>query len=392
MYRVVSACLCAMIVGEWLGMATAFRHPIQNTRLEPLYMLPSSARTFSSKNLYLLGGTKVGKYAGRLWVKHTDELREQSELVSEQQTSTDRERLQLKKTLFARSAACDRGFNASPRERGAILQIVGELSSLSPELSPTRNFYHSSVTGVLSVADDTANSTSESFSTYPSDVPLEGAWQMVFTNAYDVLLLGGNPLINVQGVYQILTREGKAVNIIDVCPRIQALLPPRLVGEGSTLRLKVNIDASVRSANQVTLKFRSVEFKPLTLAGRSVVSLLPALKAVLPQSLLDSAPAKRVVNAASSAFPRRVRALLPFGTSDEQGDDMADGFNGGDDGDGDERGAVDGGDKGEEVGLPRGYFDILYLDEECLIIDQGAQGGVFVLVRSSEPMQSYLDV
>jgi hypothetical protein len=47
----------------------------------------------------------------------------------------------LKTRLFARAAACDRGFGASPRDRREIADIVDELKKLSPETVPTRGLY-----------------------------------------------------------------------------------------------------------------------------------------------------------------------------------------------------------------------------------------------------------
>ena len=37
-----------------------------------------------------------------------------------------------------------------------------------------------------------------------------------------------------------------------------------------------------------------------------------------------------------------------------------------------------------------GYFDILYLDDDCLIIKQNQPGGMFINIRSNEPMYSFL--
>ena len=51
-----------------------------------------------------------------------------------------------------------------------------------------------------------------------------------------------------------------------------------------------------------------------------------------------------------------------------------------DGGDGTARGNIDG----------PGYFDVLYLDEDCLIISQNAPGGIFVNVRDdSQSVESF---
>lgn len=69
---------------------------------------------------------------------------------------------ELKLRLFALSAACDRGFAASPRERERILGLASDLASLSPTAVPTRNFGASAL--------DAEQNT-----------PLSGSWRMVFT-------------------------------------------------------------------------------------------------------------------------------------------------------------------------------------------------------------------
>jgi hypothetical protein len=50
-------------------------------------------------------------------------------------------RMTLKTLLFARAAACDRGFGASARDREEIRLIVDELSKLAPEAIPTRGLF-----------------------------------------------------------------------------------------------------------------------------------------------------------------------------------------------------------------------------------------------------------
>jgi hypothetical protein len=51
------------------------------------------------------------------------------------------ERAQLKSSLFAKSAACDRGFGASTKDREEIASIVAKLGALSPNPEPTRGLF-----------------------------------------------------------------------------------------------------------------------------------------------------------------------------------------------------------------------------------------------------------
>lgn len=234
--------------------------------------------------------------------------------------STAQQRQELKLKLFALSAACDRGFGAVPSDKAEIERIVMQLKKVSPIKNPTKNLYP--------------------LTTSPLDpTPLEGAWRMVYTSALDVLSLAANPLAIVQSVYQCFYRDGSAVNVINLAPRFQALLPSSIVGEGSTVRLKVMTKAFARNESRIGLSFRRVEVKPMKLFNRDVTTLLPPLGATLPQTTL-------------------------FGAA-------------------------------EDIGLlyeknSPGYFDVLYLDEDCLIIQQAQPGGIFVSIRSPEPIDSFL--
>lgn len=234
--------------------------------------------------------------------------------------STAQQRQELKLKLFALSAACDRGFGAVPADKAEIERFVMQLKKVSPIKNPTKNLYP--------------------LTTSPLDpTPLEGAWRMVYTSALDVLSLAANPLAIVQSVYQCLYRDGSSVNVINLAPRLQALLPASIVGEGSSVRLKVMTKAFARNESRIGLSFRRVEVKPMKLFNRDVTSVLPPLGATLPQTTL-------------------------FGAA-------------------------------EDIGLlyeknSPGYFDVLYLDEDCLIIQQAQPGGIFVSIRSPEPIDSFL--
>ena len=46
--------------------------------------------------------------------------------------------MELKASLFAEAATCDRGFSAGPSQRGKIDEIIDSLAKLSSESEPTR--------------------------------------------------------------------------------------------------------------------------------------------------------------------------------------------------------------------------------------------------------------
>ena len=138
----------------------------------------------------------------------------------------------LKTQLFARCAACDRGYGANNNDRLLISDLVSELQLLSPEKTPTSGLFPN-------------NNTID-------NAPIEGVWQMVYTSAFDVLSLAASPLTIVQGIYQVICANGTVVNVIDLAPRTQALLPVQLQKTlGSTLRAKVLINGRARSDQRV---------------------------------------------------------------------------------------------------------------------------------------------
>ena len=209
----------------------------------------------------------------------------------------------LKTKLFSLAAAVDRGFGAKSFERDEILSIVDELKNMSPNAIPTVGLY--------------PNNSAEQIA------PIEGVWKMVYTTAFDVLTLNASPLTIVQSIYQVINKDGTSLNIIDLAPRFEALLPvglPQGLGR-STLRLKVKTFAQARSrSNRVGLNFLGASARPLTALGIDATAL-PALGFDFPQ-------------------------LNLFGGSENSTRDDSPGF-----------------------------FDILYLDENCLIISQNEPGG-----------------
>eukprot|EP01039_Chlorochromonas_danica_P000944 gene944-1026_t len=230
-------------------------------------------------------------------------------------------RRELKSKLFSLSATCDRGFSAKPVDRQQIETLVDQLKALSPEKNPTRNLYP--------------------FTQSPLEkAPLEGAWRMIYTSAADIVKLAANPLAQVEAVHQLLYRDGSSVNAINLTPRLERMLPDRLVGQGTVFRLKVFSKAIARNESRIGLSFRKVELKPLSLLSRNVADVLPPLRASIPQTALFGAD-------------REELGLL------------------------------------YEKNTPA-YFDVLYLDDDCLIIQQNNPGGLFIGIRTSEPLDSFL--
>jgi PAP_fibrillin len=153
--------------------------------------------------------------------------------------------------------------------------------------------------------------------------PLAGSWRMVWTTASDVLVLGASPVATVGAIYQIFDPLPVVTNVIDFIPRIQALLPPSIV-PSTLVRAKVQTKASLRPgfSNRVGLWFEAVNLQPVQVLGMDATSL-PPFAANLPK--------------------------LP------------------------------GTDGNNESGP--GYFDVTYLDDELLIIQQNSPGGLFALVK-----------
>ena len=236
------------------------------------------------------------------------------------------EREQLKSKLFGRSAACDRGFGASTKDREEIASLVLKLSSLSPEKVPTR--------GINPFRSATAPNGEMMLGT---EAPIVGAWQMVYTTAFDVLSLGASPFTLLQGIYQVLYANGTSVNVIDLAPRLQAIIPVQLQMDRdltSTLRARVFTTAKARSDDRIGLTFKKV-----------------------------AVSASKFLNFDVSKFPK-FGVTFPTSTKIGAGSDTSD--------------------------TDPGYFDVLYLDADCLIIRQNAPGGIFVNVRSEEPMSTFL--
>ena len=226
------------------------------------------------------------------------------EIIDVNPVDLDLKRAQLKTQLLQRVSRLDRGYGSTEADRQSVDSIVQKLRQVNPSKdSATDNLFPNASDG---------------------ECKIEGVWSMAYTTAFDVLTLNANPLTIVQQIRQVISRDGRSVNVIDLVPRVQSLLPYSVVGKGSTIRLKVFTSAFARGASRVGLTFKRLESQLLSLFSVDINLRLLGID-----------------------FPQ-----------------VASGFGGGADG--------------------PGFFDVWYLDEDLLIISQNQPGGFFVNVRSSE--------
>lgn len=169
---------------------------------------------------------------------------------------------------------------------------------------------------------DAANGVDGSYTV--GKVPLEGIWRMVWTTALDVLNLAGNPLAAPGAIYQKI-EPPIATNIIDFIPRYQSFLPT--VFPSSLIRAEVQTRASARQgfSNRVGLDFEAVKLAPVEVLGLNA-GILPPLNLNLPRIKVSDLP-------------------------------------------------------GVDPNNSPGFFDVVYLDNDMLIIKQNAPGGMFVSIK-----------
>ena len=171
-----------------------------------------------------------------------------------------------------------------------------------------------------------------------ADAPLKKCWRLVYTSASDVSTLAANPISSLGGIYQDARELPVIVNVIDQFPRLLANLPPDAASRfATTTRLRVQTRARPRGASRVGLSFERVGAEQLSLFGREVPDWLPRPAVDLPQLGLD--------------LQRRL-----FGMSEEEE-----------------------GDPRDSEKNPA-FFDVMFLDEELLVIKQGSPGGMFAAV------------
>eukprot|EP00631_Chrysoreinhardia_giraudii_P005369 CAMPEP_0197418236 /NCGR_PEP_ID=MMETSP1170-20131217/4032_1 /TAXON_ID=54406 /ORGANISM="Sarcinochrysis sp, Strain CCMP770" /LENGTH=268 /DNA_ID=CAMNT_0042945265 /DNA_START=25 /DNA_END=831 /DNA_ORIENTATION=+ len=189
---------------------------------------------------------------------------------------------------------------------------------------------------IEAVVDDLA---AQNPTTNPAEDPgLRRCWKLVYTSAADVSSLNANPLVQCNAIYQDARAWPQVVNVIDTSPRVLGLAPPQIASRVETAaRLKVFTDATPKSPTRVTLLFQRLEIEPKKVLGEDLA--LPSLGFDLPKLPDD------FVNA----------ALDLFGTADQ----------------------------------PRetpNYFDVRYLDDEFLVIQQASPGGLFVAVAVNDEL------
>ena len=204
-----------------------------------------------------------------------------------------------------------------------------EIEALLDELSP------------LSPTDEPTRGLAEG----AADAPLRKCWRLVYTSASDVSTLAANPLASLGGIYQDARELPVVVNVIDSFPRLLANLPPDAASRlATTTRLRVQTRARPRSATRVGLSFERVGAEQLAVLGQAVPDWLPRPAVDLPQLGLDVQ--RRIFNVGDEEDPRDAASNPAF-------------------------------------------FDVMYLDDELLVIKQGSPGGMFAAVAVDELAKGY---
>ena len=127
--------------------------------------------------------------------------------------------------------------------------------------------------------------------------------------------------------------------------RLLANLPPDAASKlATTTRLRVQTRARPRSATRVGLSFERVGAEQLAILGQEVPDWLPKPKVDLPQIGLDVQ--RQIFNVGDDEDPRDAASNPAF-------------------------------------------FDVMFLDEELLVIKQGSPGGMFAAVAVDELAKGY---
>jgi hypothetical protein len=285
----------------------------------------------------------------------------------------------LKRQLIELCATYDRGFGASTTARQTINMILQQLQSY--HTTPTQQQQqqqqqqqHTTTTMTAATTMTVASPTSiQNTNNKKNDEnhhgTIVGNWRMIYTTALDVLSLQASPFFMVGAIYQVYTAPtttttttttttgGTVINIIDFIPRFQSLFfQPNLLLPSSSwnwkppntlLRVQVSTRACVpkeQQANRIGLIFDSVSIQPIEVLGLNS-TMLSSLFPFLPPPLL------------SFDLPK----LPTFGTTPSSSTSSS----------------------SSSVTTATGYFDVTYLDEELLIIQQNAPGGIFCLLRTN---------
>jgi hypothetical protein len=217
----------------------------------------------------------------------------------------------LKARLLTLCAAYDRGYGVTPSARRRVDDLVAELTEINPTMDAARG-----------IDGDGNNAVGDN----ANDIPLRGIWRMVWTTAVDVLNLGANPVVAPAAIYQDISDPPTAVNIIDLVPRLQSLLPGL---PATVFRAEVTTTASsrVNMPGRVGLVFNSVRIRPVQVLG------------------LQASDAPFPVPPIGIDLPKLPASIAGDGSSGP------------------------------------GFFDVLYLDGDLLIYKQNDPGGYFVLTK-----------
>ena len=252
----------------------------------------------------------------------------------------------LKLKLYQYGASFDRGFVANTKSRNDVDDIVQALE-----------YYY--------LQSDVQ--ASQYVDVSPTTTPLiVGLWRLIWATGSDVVSLGANPFVSVGPIYQDYTNPPVITNVIDVLPRVQALLPPS-IAPSSTLRLNVQTKAykyqdSNSYPNRIVLDFESVKIEPLEFLGQNVREILQPIGFDLPKISTTLLPPP--VEDALNDFVSRIS-----------------GGGGGGGTTGSDVGILRGGSGSRARSNPNNYFDVTYLDDDLLIIKQNLPGGYFVLTK-----------
>lgn len=233
-----------------------------------------------------------------------------------------------KQELLELAATFDRGFGASPMARIRANRLVQQLQQSNTAKNVADTILHDPI-----VHNNTNNNPD------PSSYTLIGTWRLIWTTAYDVLSLQASPFFSVGAIHQVYqknstaavpfsspTETNRVINVIDFQPRIQSIFPPNTVPMsyiramvGTRAVLSIPKGSKKSTNNRVGLLFESIAIQPLQWLGINTTTWVPELTIALPQ------------------LPNSLQQ--------------------------------------------NGYFDVLYLDETFLVLQQNAPGGIFALIR-----------
>ena len=237
---------------------------------------------------------------------------------------------ELKQELYKKCAGCSRGFGASAADRRAVDVLIQELQVLSPIAEPTAGLEGSAGRWMGRGYDLRYDDEESLEATRSAAPPLMGKWRLIYTSAYDVLTLDASPFWAVGEIYQQIEPPSSVTNAISLYPRAAAFLPMADLtpsGQLSTVAtLRVSTRAKARDDRRVGLTFESVTFDAQSFLGQDVGSLLPALSTPLPR--------------------------LP-------------------------------GSGGADSDVSPSFFDVVFVDEDVLIIRQNEPGGVFIATKAA---------